>query len=224
VINAGVLGHTSSEGLVQLLVQLPALEPDVVLLRFGNNDHAIAMPGDRTPMATRAESFVLRAVPPIVWRSAVARLVAEGYRTAIAAWRPSPRPVRLDLAAFRWNLERFVEVARAEGVHLAFLDFPYREPERGPSPNQTFPDAMMAVHSLDELYDLHRRYQEEEQAVARETETPWIATEPAVRHVGRAAFSDWDMTHPTPVGARAIAEAVVDALEPLGWLDAPARR
>src|SRR5262245_2053682 len=39
VINGGVLGQTSAAALVQLLIQVLPLEPDVVTLRVGNNDH-----------------------------------------------------------------------------------------------------------------------------------------------------------------------------------------
>jgi hypothetical protein len=47
VINAGVLGQTSATALVQLLVQVLPLQPDVITLRVGSNDHGQGSRGRR---------------------------------------------------------------------------------------------------------------------------------------------------------------------------------
>ncbi len=221
VVNAGVLGQSSSEGLVQLLTQLLPLEPDVITLRFGNNDHAQAIGPDRTPLSTRWEYPVLHALPPFVWRFETVKAVVHAYRGYVTSHVP-PQLQRVPPVRFEENLRRFVALARERHIHLAFLDFPYRPIERGPTPGEHFPNTH-AVGSLEALHVLHDRYQAIVARVAQESGTPLVRTEDALRASPVATFSDYDVTHPNGAGYAIIGRELYRELRALGWLDAPAR-
>jgi lysophospholipase L1-like esterase len=222
VVNAGVLGQTTSGAIVQLLTQILALGPDVVTVRLGNNDHAWSH-SPIAPLATRLEYPIFRAMPPFVWRLETARLVAHAYRQAIArrrAWAPGA--VNVTPERFDENLRRFVTVARERGIHLAFVDFPYRELERGPSPGERFPNALQNVANLEELHRLHDGYQAIVARVAAETDTPLVRTIDALRNAPTPTFSSYDLSHPNGAGYRIVAGRLYAELRALGWLDAPA--
>jgi lysophospholipase L1-like esterase len=222
VINAGVLGQTTEAALVQLLVQVLPLEPDVVTVRLGNNDHGREIVPNPT-LATRWEYAVVRAMPAVLWRSESLRLVWYVYRRAIAwMWRSAP-PFRVSREQFEENLRRFVAIARDERFQLAFMDFPYRELARGPSPGETFPNPLQSVGSLEELHAVHDDYQAIVARVAADTGTPLVRTRDALRTAPEPTFSDYDLSHPNAAGYRIVARRLYDDLRALGWLE-PGRR
>jgi lysophospholipase L1-like esterase len=215
VINGGVLGQTSAEGLVELLTQVLPLEPDVVTLRFGNNDHAQG----EAVLATRWEYPIVHALPSLAWRSEVVRALFYGYRQAVARFGTPHVGVRVPLTPFEENLRRFVAIARERHIHLAFLDFPYREIERGPTPGERFPNAVLKVRSLEGLHALHDSYQAIVAQVAAETGTPLVLTREALRAEPEPTFTIYDLTHPNGAGYRVIARRLYAELRQLGWLE-----
>jgi lysophospholipase L1-like esterase len=218
VLNAGVLGDTTGEGLPTLLVQVLPLAPDVITLRFGNNDHGLAMRGDITPMATRGEYVVVRYAPAWWLRLKLTRLAFHAYRQYMAGRRSIPQPTRVPPPDYERNLRRFVHVARSNGIRIVFLDFPYREIERGLSPGEVLPNPLQAVHSIEELHAVHDQYQEIMRRVARETGTPIVETLTALRATP-GAFTDYDLSHPSGAGYRVIARRLYDELVRLGYLE-----
>jgi lysophospholipase L1-like esterase len=215
VINGGVLGETSAEGLVQLLTQVLPLEPDVVTLRFGNNDHARG----EAVLATSWEYPVVHALPSLAWRSEVVRALFYLYRQGVARFAGPNLGVRVPLDRFEENLRRFVAIAQERHIHLAFLDFPYREIERGPSPGQSFPNGFQNVRSLEELHALHDSYQAIVARVAAETGTPLVLTRDALRAEPEPTFTIYDLSHPNGAGYRVIARRLYAELRRLGWLE-----
>jgi lysophospholipase L1-like esterase len=120
---------------------------------------------------------------------------------------------------FEENLRRFVTVAREHRIHLAFVDFPYRELDRGPSPGEKFPNPMQNVRSLEELHALHDSYQAIVARVAAETGTPLIRTREAMRTAPEPTFSAHDLSHPNAAGYDVVAQRIHTELRALGWLD-----
>jgi lysophospholipase L1-like esterase len=218
VVNAGVLGATTGEGLPTLLVQVLPLAPDVITIRFGNNDHGRAWAADVTPMATNAEYAVVRWTPTWLLRLKVTRLAFHAYRQWIAHQRTVPQPQRVPPPEYERNLRRFVTIARAHGIRIVFLDFPYREIERGLSPREVLPNPMQAVRSIEELFAVHDHYQDIMRRVARETGTPVVETLSALRATP-GAFTDYDLSHPSGTGYRVIARRLYDELVRLGYLE-----
>jgi len=74
-----------------------------------------------------------------------------------------------------------VAIAQERHFHLLFLDFPYREIERGPSPGETFPNGFLNVRSLEELHALHDSYQAIVARIGAETGTPLVLAHDALR-------------------------------------------
>jgi lysophospholipase L1-like esterase len=220
VVNAGVLGQTTNDGIVQLLTQILPLEPDVITLRFGNNDHAQALLNDVTPLATRWEYPIVHALPGLAWRSEALRFVFHAYRGYVARHRPYPA-LRVPIGQFEENLHRFVTIARERDVRLAFVDFPYREIERGLSPDETLPNALQPARTLSELHASHDRYQAVVARVAARTGTPLVRTLDAMRTAAEPTFTDYDLSHPNAAGYGVIARRLYEDLRGLGWLGPP---
>ena len=217
VVNAGVLGQTSNEGLVQLLTQILPLDPDVITLRFGNNDHGQRLLLDATPLATRWEYPLFRTLPSLTWHSEAVRLLFHVYRNRIARVPTLPER-RVPPPRFEENLERVVTIARERGIRVAFVDFPYREIERGLSPDEKLPNILQAARTIEELHAKHDHYQQIVTTVAARTGTPVVRTLDALRSAPEPTFTDYDLSHPNAAGYAIVARRMYEELRGLGWL------
>ena len=154
VLNLGVFGYSSYQGLTLLRRHVQALQPDVVVIGFAMNDSRV--PGFRDEdVAGKPPSAVDRAVA-LAGRSEVVRL--GHYLVASALHRPTslaellkatdrreddPRPARqkyvgveawtrVPLADFERNLKAMIALAREHGAGVVLLfnelwpDSPYR--------------------------------------------------------------------------------------------------
>ena len=220
VVNAGVLGYGSSQGLRQLTLELLDLDPDVVTLRFGFNDHS-------TPLSPQH-----RLVEPESSMSRELFYAFSGSRLlqlAIVALRRTdalhPEPFTVPWTSperFERDLERFAELAEREGFHLLFIDYPIRAAVRGESTGQPVAgQPRLGVESIEELHEIHQRYQRIVLRVASATQTPLLETSAACSATGGDCFSDYDLVHPTQVGAELIAGLLFERLSALGWLSPP---
>ncbi len=127
VVNAGVWGYSSHQGLARL-DEVVRRHPDWVLVSFGANDaHPVGV-GDREFLSRGA---LRRAVERLLLPFRVGRLALGGLRAA----RPGTKgaTLRVPPAAYRRNLETMVDLTRAAGAKIALLTRPYvggpREPE-----------------------------------------------------------------------------------------------
>jgi lysophospholipase L1-like esterase len=218
VINAGVLGYTSAQGVAQLLAQVVRLRPDVVTVRFGNNDHGMRFGSEALPASTPLDYALLRWTPQWLLDTQTVRLAFHGFRRTHAGGQLPPGPRVVPPADFRRNLERIVSIAHAYGARVLFLDFPYRPLERGVTPGETFPNAMQDAKSLEELHATHAGYQDIVRDVARETDTPFLEMAPVLHARHREVFTDADMAHPNAAGYAVMGQLLFDELVRLGWL------
>jgi lysophospholipase L1-like esterase len=222
VINAGVIGYSSAQGLRQFQLRLLDLAPDVIVVSFGFNDHAFAWnPALRSlePHGTLARD--------LLYRFSDLRTLQFGIRLYQGlAPHPAPFSVRwVDLDEYAYNLERFAEVARHHGVRLVFLTQALRPIEDGDSP-PAFPNeprqdpyAVIGARDLTDLHRLAAEYQDVVRRVAADTGTP-IADAAAAfaAHRGAPLFGPYDLVHPNPTGARLIARTVYATLRDIGAL------
>jgi lysophospholipase L1-like esterase len=222
VINAGVLGHTTGEGLAQLLTRVLPLAPDVVTVRFGNNDHLLLRTGQLPPAWYVWDWAALRLLPASAFGWELVRLAFHGYRQALALRAP-PARYRVPLDRFERNLRRFVRIGRAHGVRVLFVDFPYRDIARGESPGQAFPDYFTDARSLAEFHAIHERYQAAVARVADETGTPLLRTADAFQRSPTPVFTDFDLSHPNEAGIALLARVLFEDLAQRGWLAPPGR-
>ena len=221
VLNAGRLGATSASGLALFLTTLRPLAPDVLIVRLGNNDHSLVRGRESPPLAFDAEYVLLRDLPGWVLRAEVVRLAFHVYRQWLASrpWAVVGRQVPID--RYERNLRRLVADARAAGARVLFLDYPYRELSRGPSPGETFPNYFDDVKTLDELHAVHETYRALTERVAHETGSAYLRTEPAIRAAPRSVFTDYDMSHFDEEGARLVGRLVFGDLRTRGWIGTP---
>lgn len=131
VLNLGVPGYTSHQGLVLLRTEVLALDPDVVVCAFGTfNDWVPARGRTDAEQQGGQPGESLRVVQAVAWllgRTAFddpSRLVGPGDRLDdidTSAW-DEPRRVGPD--AFEENLGELVETARDAGVRPVLLASP----------------------------------------------------------------------------------------------------
>lgn len=127
VLNAGVTGYSSHQGLLRFRQQVSELEPDIVLVSFGWNDLA-------TPMGPPDRAFV---APP-AWRLAVERTALRfesflALRRLLLDRRSAAPPSasaehRVPMADYAENLLAFHRLAQEHGAIAVFLTRPYRLP------------------------------------------------------------------------------------------------
>jgi lysophospholipase L1-like esterase len=135
VVNAGVYGYSSLQGL-RRLEQVLAYRPDLVYFSFGANDaHRVRVPD--AVYAQRARWLRgldrSRLAPPL------AHLL---WRILDAGWPWAPRSSqRVPLPAYRSNLEAFVSRAREAGAVPVLLTRPYSGVSRDPEEWLTYASA-----------------------------------------------------------------------------------
>lgn len=107
VLNAGVPGYTSHQGLTWLRTQLLELEPEVTVVYFGWNDHWRATGLTDRVLARRRQPGRLR-------------LLALLDRPA------KPRPLRVSVEEYRENLRAIVDPLLDQGGRVILVAAPHR--------------------------------------------------------------------------------------------------
>lgn len=219
VLNAGVVGYSSSHGLRQFMVGILELAPDVVTVRFGMNDHSVS-----NAPALRASEPRSKLARDLLYRTHDWRLVRLflGVYQRIPFLHPAPNTVLwAPPQELEYNLGRFAELSREHGFHLLFLDYPLRGLERGESPGDegdVVLYAMLGARNLAELHRVHRDAQSVVRLTAEREGVPWLETAPFLVGSDPLSYSDYDLVHPNETGARTIARLLLARLEELGWL------
>lgn len=133
VVNAGVTGYSSYQGLRRLEQELPVYRPDIVVVSFGWNDAATAL---STSDKAFGQSAAFNQVRP-EWLplrrlllnydslSVMTRLVTPA-RTFEQAVSGTLGP-RVSLADYRENLQSMVDQTQASGGRVVLLTRPHRE-------------------------------------------------------------------------------------------------
>lgn len=122
VVNAGVWGYTSYQGIHRLRETLD-YEPDWILISFGSND---AHPVSVTDEAFLAGAGWGRTFTGWLEKLAVGRLVLGGLRLAQGVAEADTH--RVPLEDYRRNLRTMVSLARGAGAQVALMTRPYMGP------------------------------------------------------------------------------------------------
>ena len=213
VVNTGVVGYSSSHGLRQLLLQVLDLDPDVVTFRFGVNDQYDAW----APALRASEPDGLRRELFYAFHGWKLFRLGLGAYQRMAWLHPEKKSVPFTTnRRFRKNVERFVEVARAHGVHLMIMDYPVGSLIRLPGDRVSLREATYVHHKIRKS---NRRLQRIAQKVALRYDIPVLHTARRMTGGDVPLFNQTDYVHPSLAGAAATAELLYRELDRLGWLD-----
>jgi lysophospholipase L1-like esterase len=145
VMNAGVYGYTSFQGLRRLEQSL-ALQPDLVLVSFGWNDalNATMSDADFVSKPIRAQH-----VDEILVRSRVGQLLLATY-DRFGSGRQTLVP-RVNLQGYRDNLREMILVSRGRGIQLVILTRPFIDGSGDQTYNQSVLELAKeaGVHVID---------------------------------------------------------------------------
>jgi len=224
VINAGVIGYTSAQGLAQLQTQVVPLHPDIITVAFGFNDHSLAWNaalGAREPHNPLARELFYWAS-----HSYWFRLGKAGFDALPALHAPPFSERWVDEDEYRHNLRRLVEVGSEYGIHVLFVSQALRPIELGEG-SQAVPDhpvdkvglyQVLGVRNLEALHRVDRAYRDLLSMVAQERGVPVADAFAAFAKPHEPLFGPYDAVHSNPAGARVIAETIRDKVVELGWL------
>jgi len=231
VLNAGVPGYNSYQGLMLLRGKLRGLEPDLITVRYGWNDLFLSeAPQGQSPflepdsrLAIALEDLALRtALYPFVRRlgfelRARRQQSPEALQEAFARktqWFPT-----VPLPDYEHNLRRIVEIGRARGAQVWLLTAPYN-----PTPSETARNFVVYNNKIgfDELMAEHDRYNEATRAIGRELGVPVIDMDAIYRdNPDVRLFVESDVPHPSQWGHHLEADVLYRALVARGIATPP---
>ena len=169
VINAGVWGYTSYQGLARFK-ELLAFDPDIVLVSFGGNDaHQVRVTDadyvrshDRIDRMTKSTRNLR-----------VGQLAVAGWDLiGVAAARSKALVPRVSLDDYRANLKQIIALGQARGITVVLLTRPFIGESNDPASWKTYApqynaatiavaneaqvpliDVFAAFHAREELFD-----------------------------------------------------------------------
>lgn len=197
VINAGVSGYSSYQGLLQLQHRLLPLSPDWVTVYFGWNDHWLAhtMPDSRT---ISNESALYRLLDKVRLGQVVQQaLLAAGADQSGGVYRVS-------LDEYRRNLQGVVDLCKRHGIKVCLMTAPWNVGSAG---HAFLTGNGNTVLTLEELQELHARYNDVVREAAKQNAgVSLIDLERIFDKAGRPRLFHGDGIHPNEAGYRVIAE------------------
>jgi len=219
VINAGAPGYTSYQGLVYLTNFGLKLEPDIVLISFGNND-VQNWSGWETDLSlwnnmgdeeraklikenySRLDNFLSGSRLYIGMKKVIHQIKPPSREEARLSKKVRFRP-RVTPEEFKANLEEMIRIARDRGIKSVLIIYPRRW--------QVEPD----YHRRDDFPDIVK-YQEVMRTVAREQNVPVVdCIEPFRMHKDRKLYVD--SVHANYRGYRIVAEEIYKTLGNQNW-------
>jgi lysophospholipase L1-like esterase len=217
VINAGVPGYSSLQGLRLLESEMAGYRPDIVTVFFGWNDHWLArsFPDREQKAPSRGAQFLLdhasrsRLFQALVKLSASVRRLARGRR-ASETYRVSP-------VDYRGNLERMIDDAERGGFRIVLVTAPAAYQQAADVPDYLVQDRFIPDKTT--LLTLHREYNEIVRQVARRRGVPLAdcaATFDASPR--RKGLFGEDGIHPNEIGHWLIARDLFRVLRDQGWI------
>jgi lysophospholipase L1-like esterase len=231
IINAGVLGYSTLQGVRYLRRDVRRWHPDVILIRYGWNDHWAREPG----LGIRPEPRN-GALRRIYWQLLQSRLYAFMKRLIATALgptnfaHPAEKPVpmggapptsamRVPPDEFVFNLRLMIREARAEGARVILMNAPMGTAVESFLRSKSLRPFLRSLGygSLEDIFRVHRRYNALSAKVAREEDVPFIDLDAAFAARGRAAlFGPTEVIHSNGEGNRLIAEMIFEELRRLG--------
>lgn len=156
VVNAGVFGYTSLQGLRLFDNRLDGLAPDLVTAFFGWNDHYLTYGyPDKLLSSHREEpAWIIQLLRHIRLYQATQKCVHYVQMKSLSVKRKGGGLPRVAPEEFRDNLDRIVDLARKRGARVVLMTAPSNH-----SPGNV-PAAFLEGHLAENDLDLIQRHQE----------------------------------------------------------------
>jgi len=221
VINAGVVGYTSSHALRQLIAKIVDIEPDIVTLRVGFNDQVRMKNNNSIDYYVEEPSnFILRNLLYHLHEWRLTRLVSRINQNLRSKNFPEKENIT-SYDEFRKNIERITEVAREHNIKLLLIDYPLRDSRTILTPSERKLARSYGAATLPEISKSHQAYQD---IILKITNTEGVTivdtrSYSKAREKENSMFSKYDFVHPNRIGAQIIAERLYEKLLELGWLN-----
>lgn len=212
IVNLGVAGWSSFQGLVQMERDVIKLKPGIVTIYFGWNDHWAGM-----GLTDREVQKINRTPLFLIQRFRTGQLVTKGY-VGLMAEDDGFIP-RVPEEDFRENLIRMVRKAREMGSTPVLITAPTSH-ERGKEPPYL---ATAQMPDLAQLVPMHRKYATVVREVAGEERVLLCDLaehfDALPRKDLREKYFHLDGIHPKPAGDQRIAEFMLELFERSGLID-----
>jgi len=210
VMNFGVPGYSSLQGLRLLTRQALPMRPDLVMIVFGWNDHWLVQGFSDHEQKVLGNPWLIQL------RDRLARLrTYQALNLILAKLRPAAErqeKLRVPADLYHENLQAMVRACRQQGVLVILATAPAGF---GLGPLPDFLTALGFIHDNAELAPLHRQYNGIVREVGREEGVPVADLEAIFEQVGVKNFfdhPDQDIIHPNAKGLDLTAESVAKVI------------
>lgn len=215
VINAGVIGYSSYQGLQRLTHEVSRWSPDLVTAYFGWNDHWLARGyPDREQAAHQGGlNAIVRALDHFRVFQVLELLVG---RSAVS---PAGAVYRVSLEDYANNLRAMKRATDTMGAALWLVTAPQ-------ALDLGLPKYLLTSGEVDDassVIALHARYNEQVRSVANELGIPIVDLDRIVSDKNKAALFIDDHIHLSEAGRTLAAETLLAMLKTQGLVSAPAR-
>jgi lysophospholipase L1-like esterase len=196
VVNAGVAGYSSHQGLLRFQQEVKTYQPDLVIVSFGWNDVAQGVGhADHEFQPSWLRVHLLRWL----FKSRLYLVLLENIplESSSAIDHTLPEMARVPVTQYLANMERFANLARQHGASTVFLTRPHREPA-------------VTLSQLSGWRGKVPSYNAALRGWAVERRLPLLDVEALFDNLGATYFSD--ECHLTGDGHRTLAEALASVL------------
>lgn len=218
VVNAGVPGYNTWQGVMLLRGKLRDVAADVITVRYGWNDIAMSAGPAGAGAYVESDSAAVRFFEDLLMRTKIyafarrlgleiaARSSATGGAGAFSRdWRPD-----VPLDRYQRNLRRLVEIGRARGAEVWLLTSPdplltaddvARYEAAGERSNARLMLASNGIPGFARLAEIHAEYNDAVRRVAADTGARLIDMAALYREQPTTEmFAPGDVIHPTDAG------------------------
>jgi lysophospholipase L1-like esterase len=201
VVNAGVAGYSSHQGLLRFEQEVGTYRPDLVTVSFGWNDAAEIGAGrpDRDYQPSAARVRVLR----LLLKSRLYLVLMRYLQPTKPAAEIRGYTPRVALPDYLQDMERFADVAARRGALVVFLTRPHREPEAKLRQVSNWEREVPEYNSRLRLW-------------ARDRALPLVDVQSTFERAGAAFFVD--NCHFTEAGHQRMAETLLEELAGRGLI------
>jgi lysophospholipase L1-like esterase len=236
VLNAGNPGYNSYQGLMLMRTKLRNLEPDLVTVRFGWNEHLMSATSEHSSAFRESANPVLRGLKNSVLRSAIYQFATRVQKEVALRsqgqakfarpdeWRPA-----MSIADYKYALRAIAEIARSRSAETWFLTAPqaFHDAE-GVARYEALPPGSFsrrllgynAVSTFARMGEIHESYVRATREVAEEMDVPLVDMAALYAQSNNPAlFSMEDGLHPGPHGHQLEARALYRRLIESDLLD-----